>query len=75
MRQSIFYTTIGEYYIDIAFKTAKAADSTPILAINDYNIDGTGAKSTVMLNLVTKLKARGVPVEQIGIQGENCFPP
>lgn len=68
MRQSIFYNTIGEYYIDIAFKTAKAADSAAILAINDYNIDGTGAKSTVMINLVTKMKARGVPIEQVGIQ-------
>lgn len=68
MRQSIFYNTIGEYYIDIAFKTAKAADSAAILAINDYNINGTGAKSTGMINLVTKMKARGVPIEQVGIQ-------
>lgn len=68
MRSSVFYNTLGENFIDIAFNAAKAADATPILAINDYNIDGTGTKSTLMLQLVQRLKNRGVPVEQIGIQ-------
>ncbi|KAG8831286.1 hypothetical protein FRC17_003364 [Serendipita sp. 399] len=68
MRPSIFYNTIGEYFIDIAFKTAKSVDPTPILAINDYNIEGSGSKSTTFLNLVTRVKARGAPIEQIGIQ-------
>ncbi|KAG8848184.1 hypothetical protein FRB91_011046 [Serendipita sp. 411] len=68
MRQSIFYTTIGETFIDIAFKTAKSIDSKAILAINDYNIEGSGSKSTTMLNLVSRVKARGAPIEQIGIQ-------
>ncbi|KAG8837161.1 hypothetical protein FRC18_009970 [Serendipita sp. 400] len=68
MRSSVFYNTIGEYFIDIAFNTAKVADPNAILAINDYNIDGTGSKSTGMTNLVTRVKARGVPIEQIGIQ-------
>ena len=38
MRQSLFYTLIGETFIDIAFNTAKSVDPVPILAINDYNM-------------------------------------
>jgi endo-1,4-beta-xylanase len=37
--------------------------------INDYNIEGTGAKSTAMVNLVKSLKAQGVPIDGVGIQG------
>lgn len=37
--------------------------------INDYNIEGTGAKSTAMANLVKSLKEEGVPIDGVGIQG------
>jgi GH35 family endo-1,4-beta-xylanase len=36
--------------------------------INDYNIEGLGAKSTGMYNLVKDLKSRGIPIDGIGIQ-------
>lgn len=36
--------------------------------INDFNIEGTGAKSTAMANLVQDLKSQGVPIDGIGIQ-------
>ncbi|KAG6919170.1 hypothetical protein DXG01_008468 [Tephrocybe rancida] len=36
--------------------------------INDYSIEGTGAKSTAMVNLVKSLKAAGVPIDDIGVQ-------
>ena len=36
--------------------------------INDFNIEGTGAKSTAMLSLVETLKAQGVPIDGIGLQ-------
>ena len=67
MRPSVFYDTLGESFIDIAFKTAKAVDPKPILAINDYNLEFT-EKATAMYNLVKRVKARGVPIEQIGAQ-------
>jgi GH35 family endo-1,4-beta-xylanase len=36
--------------------------------INDFNIEGTGAKSTAMVNLVRSLKASAVPIDGIGVQ-------
>ncbi|KAL7276594.1 hypothetical protein RUND412_000397 [Rhizina undulata] len=67
-RESVFYTTIGEEYISIALRAARAADPDVKLFINEYNIDGTGAKSTAMYNLVAKLIAEGVPIDGIGVQ-------
>ncbi|KAL0955074.1 hypothetical protein HGRIS_003991 [Hohenbuehelia grisea] len=68
-RSSVFYTTLGQDYIATAFKAARAADPGAKLYINDYNIDGLGAKSTAVVNLVKQLKQDGVPIDGIGIQG------
>ena len=67
MRPSVFYNTLGESFIDLAFNTAKAVDPKPILAINDYNMEYS-QKATAMYDLVKRVKARGVPIEQIGAQ-------
>ncbi|KAJ8693000.1 hypothetical protein PTI98_010255 [Pleurotus ostreatus] len=68
-RSSVFYTTLGTSYIATALHAARAADPAAKLYINDYNIDGLGAKSTAMANLVAQLKADNVPIDGIGIQG------
>ncbi|PVF98116.1 hypothetical protein CPB86DRAFT_814988 [Serendipita vermifera] len=67
-RSSVFYNTIGEYFVDIAFRTAAAADPNVGLAANEYNLDYGGAKTTAYINLVNRLKARGVKITQIGSQ-------
>ncbi|KDR75989.1 hypothetical protein GALMADRAFT_96497 [Galerina marginata CBS 339.88] len=67
-RQSVFFTTTGTAYIATALRAARAADPAAKLYINDFNIEGTGAKSTAMANLVKQLKAQGVPIDGIGIQ-------
>ncbi|THU85736.1 beta-1,4-endoxylanase [Dendrothele bispora CBS 962.96] len=69
LRSFVFSNTIGESYIDIALNAARAADPNAKLYINDYNIEGPGAKSTSMQNLVKSLKARGTPLDGIGLQG------
>lgn len=38
------------------------------LQINDFNIEGTGPKSTTLANLVKELKSEGVPIDGIGVQ-------
>ncbi|PVF98114.1 hypothetical protein CPB86DRAFT_814986 [Serendipita vermifera] len=67
-RTSVFYNTIGEYFVDIAFRAAEAADPNIGLAANEYNLDYGGAKATAYINLVNNLKSRGVKITQIGSQ-------
>lgn len=67
-RQSVFYRVLGENFVDIAFKAARAADPAAKLYINDYNLDGPGNKIDQLIALVGRLKSRGVPIDGIGSQ-------
>src|SRR4051812_41866196 len=49
----------GNDWIEVAFKTAHAADPGAKLCYNDYSIDGVNAKSTGIYNMVKDFKARG----------------
>ena len=42
MRSDVFYNTLNTSYIDIALRTACAADSNAKLYINEYNLEYTG---------------------------------
>ncbi|KAB5594566.1 Glycosyl hydrolase family 10 domain-containing protein [Ceratobasidium theobromae] len=68
-RTSVFYTTIGTSFVEIALRAARAADPNAKLYLNDYNTDWTGSKSDAMYNLAKDLLARGVPLDGIGFQG------
>ncbi|GFF30823.1 endo-1,4-beta-xylanase [Aspergillus udagawae] len=67
-RNSIFYQTIGEAYIPIAFATAAAADPSVKLYYNDYNIEYSGAKATAAQNIVKMIKAYGAKIDGVGLQ-------
>ena len=67
-RQDVFFNTLGTDYVQIALTAARAADPSTKLYINDYNIEGPGAKATAMLNLVTSLKQANVPLDGVGFQ-------
>jgi endo-1,4-beta-xylanase len=58
----------GNDWIEVAFRTARAADPTAKLCYNDYNTDGINAKSTGIYNMVRDFKARGVPIDCVGFQ-------
>jgi endo-1,4-beta-xylanase len=69
LRATPFSTAMGVDYIADALRTAHAADPHAKLYVNDYNIEGLGAKSDGMYNLVKQLKAAHVPLDGVGIQG------
>jgi endo-1,4-beta-xylanase len=68
-RSTIFYSTIGEAYIPIAFAAAGAADSGAKLYYNDYNIEYAGTKLTNTVNIVKMIQAYGAPIHGVGLQG------
>jgi endo-1,4-beta-xylanase len=67
-RNSVFQQRIGNSYIEEAFRAARAADPSAKLCYNDYNTDGINAKSDAVLALVRDFKARGVPIDCVGMQ-------
>ncbi|MDG4856822.1 endo-1,4-beta-xylanase [Streptomyces sp. T-3] len=67
-RESIFYKTLGPGYVADALRWARAADPKVKLYLNDYNVEGTGAKSDAYYTLIKQLKADGVPIDGFGMQ-------
>ncbi|KAI0034221.1 beta-1,4-endoxylanase [Vararia minispora EC-137] len=67
-RSDVFYNTLGESFVATALMAARSADPTTKLYINDYNIEGSGAKATAMQNLIKSLQAAGTPIDGVGLQ-------
>ena len=68
LRQSPWLKIIGEDYIAKAFQYAHEADPEAQLTYNDYSLENE-AKRKGALALITKLKAEGIPVTSVGLQG------
>ena len=59
----------GNDWIEVAFRTARAADPGAKLCYNDYNTDDwSHAKTQAVYNMVRDFKARGVPIDCVGLQ-------
>ncbi|MFE1440143.1 endo-1,4-beta-xylanase [Streptomyces sp. NPDC058739] len=59
----------GNDWIEVAFRTARAADPSARLCYNDYNVeDWTWAKTQAMYAMVRDFKQRGVPIDCVGFQ-------
>lgn len=69
MRDTIWRRLIGDDFLDIAFKAARAADPAAKLILCDYNTEYAGtAKGDASYELVKELKARGVPIDGVAFQ-------
>ena len=65
----------GDEYIAKAFEFAREADPDALLFYNDYN-EADPQKSQRIYNMVKKMKAAGVPIDGIGMQGHyNIYGP
>lgn len=70
LRDSPWRRIIGDDYIEQAFRFAHEADPGAELYYNDYGIE-SGRKREGALRLLRELRARGVPVSGVGIQGHG----
>jgi endo-1,4-beta-xylanase len=73
LRPSMWLAHLGPRYIDIAFRTAAAADPHAKLVLNDYDIGyataGSRLKRDGLLALVKGMVDRGIPLHAVGLQG------
>ncbi|MEV3921171.1 endo-1,4-beta-xylanase [Actinomadura coerulea] len=59
----------GNDWIEVAFRTARAADPAAKLCYNDYNFENwTWAKTQGVYAMVRDFKQRGVPIDCVGFQ-------
>ena len=72
LRKSFWYDQIGPDYVELAFRTARAADPNTRLTYNDYGIeseaDDDAEKRRLVLAMVTDFVKRKVPIDAVGIQ-------
>ena len=66
--RSLWFDILGEEYIDKAFFWAKQAFPKSSFVINDYNLEMVEGKRLGMYELLKGMKARGVPVDTVGLQ-------
>lgn len=58
----------GTAYVEQAFRRARTADPDALLFYNDYDTEGLNPKSDAVYAMVKDFRARGVPIDGVGIQ-------
>jgi len=67
-RETFWSKALGDDYLEQAFRWAREADPQAKLFYNDYGGEALGAKSEAVYRLLINLKARGIPIDGIGLQ-------
>ncbi|MEO3808133.1 endo-1,4-beta-xylanase [Sphaerisporangium sp. B11E5] len=76
-RRNVFQVRLGDSWIEQAFRAARAADPEVRLCYNDYGIEDIDKpKSQSVLRLLRDFKARGVPLDCVGLESHfnSTFP-
>lgn len=68
LRMTPFLEIIGEDYLELAFRFAHEADPEAELYYNDYSM-ASPAKRARVVQLVRDLKAKGIRIDGVGMQG------
>jgi endo-1,4-beta-xylanase len=72
LRDGLWYRALGDRFIDIAFHACEEADPTALRCINEYGLDyalpADDKRRGAMLDLLSALLKRKVPVQALGIQ-------
>jgi endo-1,4-beta-xylanase len=72
LRKTLWLDLIGPDYLELAFRTAAAADPEAKLTYNDYGIEldtpEDVKKRQMVLGLLKRFKANGVPIHAVGVQ-------
>ena len=72
LRQSKWSKIIGDDFIEKAFQYAHEADPQAQLTYNDYSLENE-AKRNGAIALIKRLKAQGIPIASVGIQGHDSL--
>ena len=79
LRKSFWYEQMGPEYIELAFRTARAADPHARLTYNDYGVEAENEADAErrrrILELLRDLKKRDVPLDAVGIQSHIAAGP
>jgi len=67
-RRSVWFEAMGENYVDIAFRQARASAPDATLIYNEYDTETTGPKVDGLFALIDRLQANGTPLDGIGFQ-------
>lgn len=69
LRESLWSRRLGQLeHMSLAFRTAREADPTAELFLNDYNLEYFPAKRATFLKLAESLLASGAPLTGLGTQ-------
>jgi endo-1,4-beta-xylanase len=72
LRTAVFLDKMGLGYIDLAYHTAREADPTARLVVNEYSVERDSpeheARRAALLNLLEQMRRSGTPVDAVGIQ-------
>lgn len=72
LRKSFWYEQVGHDYIELAFRTARAADPHAKLTYNDYGVEYDSPENEErrrrIFELLRSLQKRNVPIDAVGIQ-------
>jgi endo-1,4-beta-xylanase len=66
-RHTFWYQRLGPRYVELAYEFARAADPTAKLYFNEYNAERPGRKRDSVVDLVRRLKQRGL-IDGVGLQ-------